>query len=137
MKGIFSKLLWVFAMFFLLNACMDRQGPVSERFSTPEKTYRFWMEASEKEDIPKSIECLTEPSKRIMEAQLRHMDVFMARMRANVGVFGTYTLVDQKIKGDKAVVLLKGQKGDIIPVPMEKEIDGWKIDMVALFGGSS
>ena len=137
MKSVCFKFCWVFAMFFSLNACMDRQSPVSERFSTPEKTYRFWMEASEKEDIPKSMQCLTESSKRIMEAQLRQMDIFMARMRANVAIFGTYTLVDQKIKDDKAVVLLKGKNGDVIPVPMKKESDGWKIDMVALFSGSS
>lgn len=126
-----------FALLFLLSACTNEQISVDERLSTPEKTYRLWFQASEKEDIPQSMEYLTAPSKRIMEAQLRDMDVLIARMRANIGVFRTYTIVEQKLKEDRAVILLKGQGGDIIPVPMKKEPDGWKVDLVALFGGAS
>lgn len=126
---------WVLVIFLILTSCTKKEVKVLEEFSTPEKTYRFWLETAEKGDIQSNNKCVTEASKRLVNSQMRQMDEFMSRLAANVAIFKTYTLTEQKNKGDKAVVILKSPKGDIIAVPLSKEAEGWKIDLISLFGG--
>lgn len=137
-KRIYQKrLLVVFITLFLLmfNSCSKKEVTISEEFSTPEKTYRLWLETAEKGDIQNNNRCVTEASKRLVDGQMGQMEEFMKRMSANLVIFKTYTIMEQKSKEDKAVVILKGPKGDIIAVPLAKEADGWKIDLISLFGG--
>lgn len=129
------KILIASLCVFLFNSCAKEEVKVAEEFSSPERTYRFWMETAEKGDIPNNMRSITEASKRIMDSQLRDMDTFMRRLNENTKVFKTYTIMEQKSKDDKAVVVLKGQKGDLMVVPLKKEADGWKIDLLSLFGG--
>lgn len=120
----------------VLTACSKEQAVVKEEFSTPEKSYRFWLNTAEKGDIPNNMRSITDDSKRIMDAQLGNMDVFMARLNENVRVFKAYTLAEQRLKEDKAIVVLKGAKGEVLVVPLKKEAEGWKIDLMSLFSGS-
>lgn len=126
---------WVLVIFFILTSCTEKEVKVLEEFSTPEKTYRFWLETAEKGDIHGNSRCVTEASKRLVDSQMRRMDDFMGRLATNVAIFKTYTISEQRSKGDKAVVVLKGPKGEIIVVPLSKEAEGWKIDLISLFGG--
>lgn len=130
-----DKILIAALCVFLFNSCAKEEVKVAEEFSSPEKTYRFWMETAEKGDIPNNMRSITEASKRIMDSQLRDMDTFMRRLNENTKVFKTYTIMEQKSKDDKAVVVLKGQMGDLMVVPLKKEVDGWKVDLLSLFGG--
>lgn len=130
------RLLILVFWVLVLNSCAEKEVRSLEEFSTPEKTYRLWLETAEKGDIPGNMRCITEASKRTMDPQLRQMDEFMSRMTANVKMFKTYTIAEQKSKEDRAVVVLKGQKGDIMVVPLRKEAEGWKIDLIALFSGT-
>ena len=123
---VFAAVLW---------SCSEKGKALKEEFSTPEKTYRFWLETAEKRDIRNNNRCITEASQRIVDSQMRQMDEFMSRMTANVMVFKTYTITEQRIKDDKAVIVLKEPKGDMIVVPLKKEDEGWKIDLISLFGG--
>lgn len=134
MKVSCRVLLFALCALFL-NSCAKEEVKVAEEFSSPEKAYRFWMETAEKGDIPNNMRSITEASKRIMDSQLGDMDTFMRRLNENTKVFKTYTISEQKSKDDKAVVVLKGQKGDLMVVPLKKEADGWKIDLMSLFGG--
>lgn len=129
-----TGLLMAFLL-LVLNSCSGEKVEVREEFSTPEKTYKMWLETAEKGDIANNIRCVTEASKRIMDSQMTNMDEFMKRSSENIKVFKTYSLSEQKIKGDKAVVVLKALKGDILVVPLKKEAEGWKIDLVSLFSG--
>lgn len=119
----------------VLSSCAKKEVKELEKFSTPEKTYRLWLETAEKGDVQNNMKCVTEASKRIMEQQLTQMDAFIGRLNANVMVFKTYTITDQKMLEDKAVVMLKDKKGSLMIVPLMKESEGWKIDLVSLFGG--
>lgn len=130
-------IVWFLAFFALVSSSCARKAVMElEEFSTPEKTYRLWIETADKGDIPNNIRCITDASKRTMDLQLRQMDVFMERMSANVKVFKTYSIAEQKMRGDRAVVVLKGKKGDITIVPFRKEDEGWKVDLVSLFTGA-
>lgn len=134
MSGTIKAAVGLLVVLTILS-CAKKDSAVRKEFSTPEKTYRFWLETAEKGDISNNMLSITEASKKIMDAQVRQMDEFMRRMNENIKIFKTYTLSEQKIKEDRAVILLKGSKGDIIVVPLHKEADGWKIDLMALFGG--
>lgn len=135
MTGLKRTLYLVLVLVIALVACSRKELEVREELSTPEKTYRLWLETAEQGDIPGNMGCITEASKRIVDRQVRQMDEFMKRLGENVRVFKTYTLVESRMKDEEAVVILKGEKGDIIVVPLAKEADGWKIDLVALFSG--
>lgn len=116
-------------------SCAKKELAVRKEFSTPENAYRFWLETAEKGDISNNMLSVTEASKKIMDAQVRQLDEFMRRMNENVRIFKTYTLAEHKVKGDKAIIMLKGPKGETILVPLKKEAEGWKVDLVALFSG--
>lgn len=121
------------SLFLFSNSCARRDVVLKEEFSAPEKTYKLWVETAEKGDIPNNIRCVTEASKKMMDAQLKHMNEFMRRMTANLKVFKTYTISEIKIKEDRAVILLKGPTSDTVVVPFSKEADGWKVDLIAMF----
>lgn len=133
-----KKMLAPFLVLFVLslNSCTKKEVKELEEFSAPEKTYRLWVETAEKGDVPGNMRCITEASKRIMEPQLRQMDEFMRRMTDNVRVFKTYTVSEQKSKEDRGVVVLKGKKGDIMVIPLKRELEGWKIDLISLLSGT-
>lgn len=131
-----GALFWIFSLLLILNSCSKKEVAMIEEFSTPEKTYRLWLETAERGDIQNNNRCITEASKRLVDSQLRQMDEFMRRMSANVTIFKSYSLSEQRSKEDKAVVILKGTKGDVIVVPLKKEAEGWKIDLISLFGGA-
>lgn len=122
-------------LFLVLISCAKEEVEVREEFSTPEKTYRAWLDASERGDMEMSMRCLTEPSRRLMEAQFGQMEEFKRRLNANMATFRIYSVTEQKIKKDQAVVLLKGPGGDLFAVPLRKEAEGWKVDMLSLFSG--
>lgn len=125
----------VIAFLFVSGSCAKETIAVKEEFSTPEKTYRLWLETAEKGDIQSNSRCVTEASKRLVDSQMGQMEEFMKRMSANIIIFKTYTILEQKSKEDKAVVILKGPKGDIMAIPLMKEAEGWKINLISLFGG--
>ena len=116
-------------------SCTGGERSREENFSSPDGTYRIWLERTEKGDIEGSAKCLSEKSRKLLDSQLPQMDTFMERLADNVKVFGTYTLADYKIKGDRAVVILRRSGEDVIVVPMVRERDEWKVDLIALFGG--
>lgn len=129
--------LTLFSALMILVSCTREKVEIREEFSTPEKTYRIWLDTAGKGDISTNIKCVTEASKRIVDSQMKEMDVFMARLGPSVKLFRSYTIMESKTKEDKAVVVLKGKKGDLLVVPMKKEAEGWKIDLISLFGGAS
>lgn len=128
--------LVLLGVLLLLSSCSKEKVETREEFSTPEKTYRLWLGTAEKGDIDNNVRCVTEASKRLVDSQLRNMDEFMRRMSASVQMFKAYTIAEQRSKEDRAVVVLKGEKGDIIVVPLKREAEGWKIDLISLFSGS-
>lgn len=123
------------SLLVLLASCDGNKVVPREEFSTPEKTYRLWLETADKGDIPRNMECLSEASRRIMDEQLRNMDEFMRRMKSNVTVFKTYSVAEHRAKDDLAVVVLKGKRGEVLIVPFKKEAEGWKVDLISLFAG--
>lgn len=133
--GAAGKTVLFLLVALLTLACSEEKLSIREDFSSPEKTYRFWMETAERGDMDNNIRCMTEPSRRVMDSQLRQMDEFMKRLNENMKIFKRYTLTEQKIMDEKAIVVLKGPKGDVMIVPLKKEAEGWKIDLISLFGG--
>jgi len=127
--------VFVLAFLFMCSSCSKKGIAVNEEFSTPEKTYRIWLETAEKGDIQSNNRCVTDASKRLVDGQMGQVEEFMRRMSANIAIFKTSTILEQKSKEDKAVVILKGPKGDIMVIPLMKEAEGWKIDLISLFGG--
>lgn len=137
-KGRYSgkkRVVYIYVVLLMLISCSEKQVAVREEFSTPEKSYRFWLNTAENGDIPNNMKSITEASTRIMDSQLGNMDVFISRLNENVRVFKAYTLAEQRMKEDKAIVVLKGAKGEVLVVPLKKEAEGWKIDLISLFGG--
>lgn len=124
--------LMVIAIFSMLVGC-ENEVKVNEQFSTPSKTYYYWLEASMRVDIQDVMSCISEKSKNIMNSQLKNMDVFVSRLKMNTELFKTYSVSEEKINGDKAVVILKDEKGGVFVVPLKMEADGWKIDLLSLF----
>lgn len=131
-----KMVFYISVILFTLTSCSKKEVTPRDEFSTPGKTYRLWIETAEKGDIENSMRCVTEASKRIMDAQIRRMDEFMKRSNENIKIFKTYTIVEQKSREDKAVVVLRGKRNDIIVVPLKKEAEGWKIDLISLFSGA-
>lgn len=128
--------LYILGVLIMLNSCGNKEiATAKDEFSSPERTYRLWLETAEKGDISNNTRCVTEASKRIIDSQMRNMDDFMSKLNENVKIFKTYTMIEQKIKEDKAMMILKGRKGDIMAIPLKKEAEGWKIDLMTLFGG--
>lgn len=123
------------ALLFAASSCGGkREG--EERFATPGKTYRVWVETAVTGDFATNMECVTKASRRFMDSQAKHRAEFMERMTGAAKIFNSYLIVDENIKGDKAVVVIREpESGDSIAVPFLYEEGGWKVDLIAMFSG--
>ena len=111
------------------------KAEVSDRYSTPRKTYAYWLEVSQSGDIAENLKCLTKPSRKFMDLQAKNRDVFIERMILSANIFKNYSIAGEKSKGERAVLVLKEPKtGNTIPIPFMKEAGEWKVDLIALFG---
>lgn len=118
----------------LLSSCTGEKK-VDERFSTPKKTYALWLDTAVKGDIVANEECMTNASRRFMDQQAKFRDLFIQRMTQSAVVFMNYSISDEKIKEDKAIVVIREPKsGHAIAVPLQLEEGGWKVDLIAMFG---
>jgi hypothetical protein len=123
-------------LLLIFVSCGKKGASIKEEFSTPEKTYNAWIGAGVEGDLARSMECITEASKRMMDQQARNRDEFMRRMVANAVVFKTYSVVDRKVSGNKGALLAESpDKKWRMAIPFELEGDGWKVDLVRMFGG--
>lgn len=132
-----NKKVWILivGMFIIMTAigCAKKKVEQDPRFSTPQKTYDFWLETALKGDVVTSSLCITEESKKVMDLQAKNRDVFIERLTTQAKLFKEYTITDTKIKEDRAVILLNGPKGDALVVPFKREADGWKVDLIGMF----
>lgn len=117
-----------------MGGCSKESG-VDERFSSPQKTYRLWLKTTEEGDISGNLDCVTESSRALIDTQFRHMDSFIKGMTARAMVMKNYSVMEQRIDEEEAVMVLKGPKGDTFAIPFKKEADGWKVDLAAFLGG--
>lgn len=93
------------------------------------------MNAGVEGDLVKSMECVTVASKRMMDQLVQGREEFMKRMVSSAAIFKHYSVLDKKISGSKAVIITESpDKKGRIAVPFLKEADGWKVDLVAMFG---
>lgn len=128
--------LWVFGICIILLAVSCARKEADERLASPKKTYNIWLEASLRGDISLIMECMTRASQRFMDIEAKNKDIFIARMVEYANIFGKYNIADEKIKGDKAVVvIIEPKSGSAIAVPFQYEDGGWKVDLIAMFSG--
>lgn len=126
------SVLLVILLSLVLGSCMKG----SFEFSTPESTYKLWLETAEKGDIAGNMECITEESKTLVDNQARYFDSFIAGMMARTKMIKSYRIVEQKIDGKEAALVLRGPRNDTFVVPFKKEADGWKVDLVTFMGSA-
>lgn len=120
----------------LAAGCGDKGRPVREELSSPKKAYLYWIKAGAEGDFIKSTDCISEASLRMMDQMAKQRDQFMRSMTANAAVFKTYSILDERISGDKAVVLTESpDKKARVAVPFALEGKEWKVDLVKMFGG--
>lgn len=123
-------------LFLILMACGKEETKVREEFLTPKSTYLFWIKTGVEGDLAGSIKSMTEASKRMMDQMSKERAEFMRRMTAGSAVFKNYSIIEEKISGDRALVLLESpDKKARIPIPLALEGREWKIDLVKMFGG--
>lgn len=123
-------------LLFLAVACDRKDVKVRDEFATPEKTYEVWIDAGVRGDLARSMECITTASRRMMDQQAKSSEEFVRRMVANAAVFKTFSIIDKKVSGSKGVLLTESpDKKAKIAVPFLLEPDGWKVDLVGMFGG--
>lgn len=119
-----------------LLSCTGKKADVDERFSSPKKVYALWLEASLKGDIPATMEYQTRASQKFMDMQAKNRDIFIGKMVQAAAVFNSYSITDERVSGERAVVVIRNAKsGDAITVPFRYEEGGWKVDLIAMFGG--
>lgn len=118
----------------LIGSCSNQAA--DERFSSPAKTYSLWLDSSSKGDIPTNMECMTKASQKFMDLQSKKRDIFISRMVQSANIFKNYSVVDERIKGDKAIVLIKDPKsGHSVAVPFQLEGGELKVYLIAMFSG--
>lgn len=133
--GVRSLILASCAILVVFASCGRSEVRIREEFSSPEKTYKVWIDAGVEGDIARALECVSTASKRFME-QIQDREVFVKRMVSSSAAFKSFSVVDTKVSGDKAIILIESpDKNGRISIPFIKEADGWKVDMVAMFGG--
>jgi len=138
MKNVVKLNIWIvlIAVTFVLATSCGEKRQTDERFSTPVKTYAIWLDTAVKGDYAANIECVTKASVKFMDSMAKHRTVFMERMMAAAKLYDTYDILDENIKGVKAVVVLsEPQSGQSIAVPFLYEDDGWKVDLITMFSG--
>lgn len=127
--------LILMCIFFMLS-CGKKGAAVRDEFSSPEKTYIIWIEAGMKGDLAKSMECLTEASKVMMDQQARNRDEFMRRMVTSSASFANFSVIEKRTSDDKSIIVIEApDKKGRVAIPFLKEGDGWKVNLVAMFGG--
>lgn len=115
-------------------ACKQKGVDIRDELSSPEKTYKLWIEAGMDGDLAKSMEYITDASKKMMDQQVKERSEFMGRMTANAAIFKTYSIADRKESGNKALLLTESpDKKGRIAVPFVREQDGWKVDLLKMF----
>ena len=118
----------------MITACS--KAGVDDKFSNPRKTYAYWLEVSQSGDIAENLKCLNRESKKFMGLQAKNRDIFIDRMIKSAKIFKNYSIAGEKMRGGKAVLVLKEPKtGNAIPIPFMKEGGEWKVDLIALFSG--
>lgn len=123
-------------IFVFLASCSSQNDHVRDEFKTPRSTYEYWIAVGVKGDLAGSVESLTVASKRMMDQLTKERDVFMQRMTSSAAVFRTYSIVEERVSGDKAIILIESKdKRARIAVPLLLEKGAWKIDLVKMFGG--
>lgn len=132
-----KRYIWIASMLCALlavSSCGEKKG--EDRFSAPAKTYAVWVETAVKGDFVTNMECITRASMKFMDGQAKHRTEFMERMVEAAKIFNKYIVVDENIKGDKAVVVIREpESGDSVAVPFQYEDGGWKVDLIAMFSG--
>ena len=132
MRDIFLPLILLLAV--MASSCAKKD--IDERFSSPKKTYALWLTASIEGDVANSMECMTRASQKFMDIQTRMRDLFIERMVSSAKIFSNYSVSEERIKGNKAVVLIRELKsGHSIAVPLMYEDGGWKVDLISMFSG--
>ncbi len=130
-----QSVLVLLCIFFMLS-CEKKGAAVRDEFSSPEKTYSIWIEAGKKGDLVMAMECITEASKRMMDQQARNRDEFMRRMVTSSATFANFSVIDKRASDEKAIIVIESpDKKGRVGIPFFKEADGWKVDLVAMFGG--
>lgn len=133
----FTGLCLTICLFLAVTAgCSDKGRPAREELSSPRKTYLYWIKAGVEGDFIKSTDCISEASLRMMDQMAKQRDEFMRRMTANAAVFKAYSVIEERISGDKAVVLTESpDKKARVAVPFALEGKEWRVDLVKMFGG--
>ena len=130
-----NLVVWLF-LFLSISGCSEKS--VDERFKTPRSTYDLWLESSLKNDMETNMACITKASRKLMEQmEGKKEEIFMRRMIQASAVFKSYSVAEEKIEGDKAILLIREPKSQsAIVIPFKSETDGWKVDLVTMFGGN-
>lgn len=115
--------------------CSEKAVKEDPRLSTPEKTYEQWLDTGAKGDIVASLDYVTEESKRLVDMQAKVRDIFVKRLTAHSNRLKEYKIIDAKVKEERAIILLKGPEGDTQVIPLKKDSEGWKVDLIAMFSG--
>lgn len=134
MKLTYVTALAAFIVF--LASCGQKEGQARKEFATPKSAYHYWLKAGVEGDIAGSMESMTEASKTMMDQMSKERHEFIQRMTASSAIFEKYSVVDERISGNKAVVLTESpDKKGRIAIPLALEGKEWKIDLVKMFGG--
>ena len=134
MRSLCNLILLFFLTMPMFMACSKAE--VDSKYSTPRKTYVYWLEVSQSGDIAENLKCLNGASRKFMDLQVKNRDIFIDRMTRSAMIFKNYSIAGEKMRGGKAVLVLKEPKtGNTIPIPFMKEDGEWKVDLIALFSG--
>lgn len=127
--------LLILLIFFAISSCNKKAEDA--RFSAPGKSYAVWLKTAVEGDYAANIECVTKASVKFMDSQAKFRMVFMERMTQAAQGYSNFSVTSEKIKGDKAVVIITDpESGNSIAIPFQYEDGGWKVDLIAMFGGA-
>lgn len=134
-RDIYRNILVVVILLSVLS-CGEKNETSRQEFSSPVSTYLFWLKAGVDGNFADSTICLSKASRVMMDQMTKDRDEFMRRMTSSSTVFNTYSVIEEKISGDKALVLIESpNKKARIAVPLVMEGLEWKVDLVKMFGG--
>lgn len=132
----YNMLLLFLSAIIFVSACGNDENKVRAEYSSPEKAYANWLNAGVAGDLYRSTEALSEASERMMDQMAKNRNEFMKRMVAGANIFKTYSIVDKRISGDKALILIESpDKKQKVPIPLLREKGEWKVDLIKMFGG--
>ena len=123
------------AAFFMVSCGKKGDGPRDE-YRTPSLTYKEWIKAGSEGDIYGSTEAITEVSRKMMDQLERNRDEFVRRMVASSAAFKNYSIGEERITGNRAMVMIESpDKKARIVIPLALEKGEWKVDLIKMFGG--